>query len=96
MSKPIAEPLAVASPSIAASNAAARTANTLGATALSMIVLGALALGTSVTLPTPAHAEIEYPWCVVYSGNEGDSGVNCGFVSREQCLATAHGAGGIC
>jgi hypothetical protein len=43
----------------------------------------------------PAAAAIEYPWCVQYSGR-GGGGRNCGFVSYDQCMMTARGAGGMC
>jgi len=36
-----------------------------------------------------------YPWCAQYSGKNG-GGMNCGFVSFEQCLATVRGIGGFC
>jgi hypothetical protein len=45
--------------------------------------------------PITAQAEIEYPWCAQYSGDE-TGGRNCGFVSYEQCMATARGAGANC
>ena len=35
-----------------------------------------------------------YPWCAQYSGRAG--GMNCGFVSFEQCMATVSGLGGFC
>ena len=43
---------------------------------------------------TPCAQAVEYPWCVYYGGRNGSH--NCGFVSFEQCLATARGAGGMC
>jgi hypothetical protein len=43
---------------------------------------------------TLARAEIEYPWCAQYGGEGAD--LNCGFVSREQCMETARGMGGFC
>lgn len=51
-----------------------------------------------VALMTPIRpaAAIEYPWCAQYSGEEGDGGRNCGFVSREQCMETVRGMGGFC
>ena len=55
-------------------------------TALAILALSAFA--------QPAAA-IEYPWCVQYTGN-GGGGRNCGFVSYEQCMMTARGAGGFC
>lgn len=45
---------------------------------------------------TQPAAAIEYPWCVQYMGGDDGGGRNCGFVSYEQCMMTARGAGGIC
>jgi hypothetical protein len=42
---------------------------------------------------TPAQAQ-NYPWCATY--NVGDAAYNCGFVSREQCMASVSGIGGFC
>ena len=55
---------------------------------LSMLALVAAAL----TLATPAHAQ-NYPQCAIYSGGAAGGGTNCGFVSYEQCMATASGLG---
>lgn len=55
----------------------------------------AIALAAISSLPQPAAAAIEYPWCVQYGGDKG-GGRNCGFVSFEQCMMTARGAGGMC
>ena len=41
----------------------------------------------------PAQAQ-NYPWCAIY--DVGDAAYNCGFVSREQCMATVRGIGGSC
>jgi len=41
----------------------------------------------------PARAQ-NYPWCAIY--DVGDATYNCGFVSREQCMATVSGIGGFC
>ncbi len=46
--------------------------------------------------PMRPAAAIEYPWCAQYSGDEGDGGRNCGFVSVEQCMDTVRGMGGSC
>ena len=54
----------------------------------------ALALAAMSSLSEPAAAAIEYPWCVQYGGRGG--GRNCGFVSYDQCMMTARGAGGMC
>jgi hypothetical protein len=42
---------------------------------------------------TSAQAQ-NYPWCAIY--DIGDAAYNCGFVSREQCMATVSGIGGFC
>lgn len=36
-----------------------------------------------------------YPWCAQFGGNRGNS-TSCGFYTRQQCLATVSGIGGIC
>ena len=56
----------------------------------------ALAILALPTFAQPAAAAIEYPWCVQYGGTRGGGGRNCGFVSYEQCMMTARGAGGWC
>ncbi len=43
----------------------------------------------------PAKAQ-NYPWCAIYSGGAVGGGTNCGFVSYEQCMATARGLGSFC
>ena len=42
---------------------------------------------------TRAQAQ-NYPWCAIY--DVGDVAYNCGFISREQCMATVRGIGGFC
>ena len=42
-----------------------------------------------------ANAEVEYPWCAQY-GRFGTQATNCGFSTRQQCLATISGIGGYC
>jgi hypothetical protein len=47
--------------------------------------------------PTSRVQAQEYPWCVIYSGTEGDGGTHCMFISYHQCLMTATpGSGGTC
>ena len=58
-------------------------------------LFAAVAIAAMAALARPAAA-IEYPWCAQYSGDEGDGGRNCGFVSREQCMETVRGMGGFC
>ena len=55
------------------------------------VIVGALVAAAAFA---PRAQAIEYPWCVYYGFDQG--GHNCGFVSFEQCMATARGAGGIC
>jgi len=43
----------------------------------------------------PAQAATQYPWCAVYTGDDG-GGTNCGFSTIEQCRATVSGIGGSC
>ena len=47
---------------------------------------GAVAIGTSAVAQS-------YPWC---SSFHDGAGINCGFTSYEQCMATARGTGGSC
>ena len=50
---------------------------------------------TPVEFNSPAAAEVIYPWCAHYIGR-GGGGPSCGFVSFQQCMATASGMGGNC
>lgn len=45
--------------------------------------------------PRSASAEVYRPWCAQYY-NSNSGATNCGFVSYEQCMATARGAGAWC
>ena len=46
---------------------------------------------------TGSRAEAQnYPWCAQYDGGNNGGGMNCGFVSFDQCLATVSGIGGFC
>jgi hypothetical protein len=58
-------------------------------------VIGIAAIASLPTLATPVRAEIEYPWCAQYGGDDG-GGRNCGFSTLEQCRATISGMGGFC
>ena len=61
-------------------------------------LLGALLFVTArvASVPHSAKAEIYRPWCAQYYGF-GGGGTNCGFISYEQCMMTARGAGpGAC
>jgi len=48
-----------------------------------------------VGIGTRAEAQ-NYPWCAIYSGGAVGGGRNCGFISFEQCMATARGLGSFC
>jgi hypothetical protein len=37
-----------------------------------------------------------YPWCAIYGEGGAGGGTNCGFISYEQCMATAWGLGSFC
>jgi hypothetical protein len=66
-------------------------------TGLKLALSGAAAFAALSASAPPAQAAIEYPWCVNYgAGMDGGGGRNCGFVSYEQCMMTARGAGGSC
>ena len=58
----------------------------------------ALLLGTAFGMigACPSSGEIHRPWCVQYTGSSGDDGTSCAFVSYEQCMLTARGAGAYC
>jgi hypothetical protein len=59
-----------------------------------VLVLAAVAAPALLT-PLPARANVEYPWCAVYSGDAGGAS-NCGFTTWQQCMATVSGIGGSC
>ena len=55
------------------------------------LLLPALTLITAMTIGTSAQAQ-NYPWCAQYGTGMG--GMNCGFISFAQCMATVSGIGG--
>jgi hypothetical protein len=59
---------------------------------------GALALSVlSFPVATPsAEAMVIYQWCAHYGGRNGGGGTNCGFVTRDQCMAAVSGMMGFC
>jgi hypothetical protein len=59
-----------------------------------LYVLSALAT-LAVLTPGNARAETVYKWCAYY-GNFDNAATNCGFSTRQQCLATVSGIGGYC
>jgi hypothetical protein len=60
----------------------------------SILVLAIVA--ATIGISDRAQAQ-NYPWCAYYSGGEGGGGgTNCGFTTRDQCMATVSGIGGFC
>ncbi len=59
---------------------------------ITLFVLAIAAAGAATAGPAQAQ---NYPWCAYYDGGE-DQSVSCGFVSREQCMASVSGIGGFC
>ena len=57
-----------------------------------LIIGGILAAAAVMADIRPSAAEVVYPWCAYY----GRTTRNCGFVSFQQCLATARGTGASC
>ena len=56
-----------------------------------LFALGVLVAGSAMG----GRAEAQnYPWCAYWHGTGGSR--NCGFVSYEQCMWTARGAGADC
>ncbi len=47
----------------------------------------------STLIPQQSGA-VDYPWCADLGKDIGAT--NCGFVTREQCMATVSGVGGFC
>jgi len=54
-----------------------------------LTLIAALALAS---IAVPAQAQ-NYPWCANFADG---AGVNCGFATYEQCMATSQGSGGYC
>jgi Protein of unknown function (DUF3551) len=59
------------------------------------LLLFMLAIGIAcVGIGNRAEAQ-NYPWCAQYSVGD-ENGLNCGFISFGQCMATVRGVGGFC
>jgi hypothetical protein len=52
--------------------------------------------GMALVSGTGPGAAQTYPWCSRDMSGDGSGGTNCGFVSYEQCMMTARGAGAFC
>jgi hypothetical protein len=61
------------------------------------LMVVATAAGMLLAMAVPANAAIYYPWCARYSGGDGSGGGdNCYFETRQQCMETVRGIGGVC
>ena len=63
-------------------------------TAVTLAMLPILATPANATSSWLRAVDTQYPWCALYSGI--NSSTNCGFTTRQQCLATVSGIGGSC
>jgi hypothetical protein len=61
---------------------------------LSLFYLSAICL--SIVGSAPRAEAQNYPWCAYYSSGDDGGGTNCGFITFEQCMATARGLGSNC
>lgn len=61
---------------------------------MKLLLVAAAVLAAIAVMDLPAQAQ-NYPWCE-YLGAGMGGGRNCGFVSYEQCMASAWGNGGDC
>ena len=59
-------------------------------------VVAATAAGMLLATAVSANAAIYYPWCARYSGSSSGGGDNCYFETRQQCMETVRGIGGVC
>lgn len=55
-----------------------------------LILIGAVVVGAAA-MSAPASAQ-NFPWCA----RVAHGARNCGFETHAQCMATAHGLGGVC
>jgi hypothetical protein len=62
-----------------------------GAARMKLLLSVVAILAATSMLGASAQAQ-NYPWCAQYCGG----GLNCGFVSFEQCMDTVRGIGGFC
>ncbi len=58
-----------------------------------LIILAAV-VTTTMLSAAPSGAAEPYKWCAQYGGQSGV--INCGFVTRQQCMETIRGLGGFC
>ncbi len=58
--------------------------------------LATISICSAMAVISPSAQAQNYPWCANYGAPFGDGGTNCGFTTREQCMATVSGIGGSC
>jgi hypothetical protein len=63
--------------------------------ALAIILLLVAAALFGESLVTSAQSANSYPWCARYY-KDGGGTPRCNFASREQCMASISGVGGLC
>jgi len=61
-----------------------------------MFYVIAMTLLFAAAASSEARADTWYPWCSHYTSGDVGGAISCGFVTREQCLATVSGIGGVC
>jgi hypothetical protein len=59
------------------------------------VIVAALLTLIAVSAANTAQAD-PYRWCAVYGGGDNGGGVNCYFLTLEQCRAAVSGTGGFC
>jgi hypothetical protein len=65
----------------------------VGRIAMKIVVFVLAVFAITAGIGASAQAQ-NYPWCAVLS--MGDVAYNCGFDTREQCMASVSGIGGFC
>jgi hypothetical protein len=62
---------------------------------LALLLVGAALLGETEFVQ--AQAAYSYPWCAMYMGGRSSGGFrSCYYATREQCMETLSGIGGLC
>ena len=62
--------------------------------ALTMLFIAAALFGENTTVS--AQSARLYPWCAIYYGIDATGTPSCSFDTRQQCMETISGIGGLC
>jgi hypothetical protein len=62
---------------------------------LALLLVGAALLGETEFVQAQAAAT-SYPWCALYLGGRATGARSCYYATREQCMETMSGIGGLC